>query len=454
MSQSKLAAVGAFVGGGILLFAVGLFLIGDRRLLFADQFELNARFGRVTGVQVGTKVRTAGLDAGEVLELELPSRPSEQFVIRMRVREDLRPLVRTDSVASIQTDGLVGNAFIQISRGTDGADMVSPGAMITGRDPIEFVDLIEEGRATFRTVSTEMVDLKEDVSATFAALTDTTRSANDVLVQAGDELRKVAEAGVEVADEMRGVLADTRETIARIQEGEGTVGRLLTDDTLYQRAEALAGEAEQSIRNVREMTDRARAALDGFTAEGGTGAAVMTDLRITLGESQEVMSDLAETTEALKRSWLVGSFFRDRGFYDLDSLTVEEYRAGTIENDKLAPLRVWIEADVLFDKNDQGEERLTDAGRQRLDSAMSDLLRFPRDSPLVVEGYVDPGTEISMFESEDRALLVQEYLVDKFRRRVTLTGTMPLGTDAIGSPRGDGTWSGVALAMFVPKDAL
>ena len=133
MSQSKLAFVGAFVAGGILLFAVGLFLIGDRRLLFSDQFELNAEFGRVTGVQVGTKVRTAGLDAGEVLELQLPSSPSDRFVVRMRVLEELRPLVRADSIGNIQTDGLVGAAFIQISRGTDDAPMVSPGDTIAGR---------------------------------------------------------------------------------------------------------------------------------------------------------------------------------------------------------------------------------------------------------------------------------------------------------------------------------
>ena len=454
MSQSKLAAVGAFVAGGILLFAVGLFLIGDRRLLFAEQFELDAQFGRVTGVQVGTKVRTAGLDAGEVLELQLPSRPSERFVVRMRVREDLRPLVRTDSIATIQTDGLVGSAFIQISRGTDEAAMVPPGGQIEGHDPIEFVDLIEDGRTMFRTISTEMVDLKDDVSATFAALTDTTRAANVVLGEAGDELTKVAQAGVRVADEFRGVLADTRQTIDRVQAGEGTIGRLVTDDSLYRRAEGLAAEAEQSVRNVREITDQARITLDGFTAEGGTGAAVMTDLRLTLAESQEVMSDLAETTEAFKRSWLVSSFFRDRGFYDLDSITVDEYRAGTIENDERAPLRVWIEADVLFDRDGRGAERLTDEGRRRIDSAMADLLRFPRESPLVVEGYVEASAAIPLFEAEDRALLVHEYLVDKFRRRVTLTGTMPLGTDAVGSPSGDGTWSGVALAMFVEKEKL
>ena len=97
MSRMRTAIVGGFVLGGLLLFAGGLFLIGDRRLLFAEQFELNSTFGKVTGVRVGTQVRVAGLAAGEVLEIVLPTGPADRFGVRMRLREDLRPLVRRDS---------------------------------------------------------------------------------------------------------------------------------------------------------------------------------------------------------------------------------------------------------------------------------------------------------------------------------------------------------------------
>ena len=79
MNRFRGALVGGFVIGGVLLFGAGLFLIGDRRLLFDRQFEINSTFGKVTGLQVGTRVRLAGLDAGEVLEIQIPSRPSDRF---------------------------------------------------------------------------------------------------------------------------------------------------------------------------------------------------------------------------------------------------------------------------------------------------------------------------------------------------------------------------------------
>jgi len=75
MERSREAWVGAFVVGGIALFAAGLFMIGDRRLLFTDHFEVSTTFAKVTGLEVGTRVRLAGLDAGEVLEIRVPPGP-------------------------------------------------------------------------------------------------------------------------------------------------------------------------------------------------------------------------------------------------------------------------------------------------------------------------------------------------------------------------------------------
>src|SRR5690606_1261466 len=146
-----------------------------------------------TGLQVGTRVRVAGLEAGEVLEVALPSRPSDRFRVRMRLRQDVRPLVRTDSVAAIQTDGIVGSAFIQVSVGTDEAAPVMPGATIAGTDPIEFADLIQEGRETFRTVSREIIDLKDEVSGAVVVLSETLETANDVIADVGGDVGALTE---------------------------------------------------------------------------------------------------------------------------------------------------------------------------------------------------------------------------------------------------------------------
>ena len=109
MPPGRLIGIGVFVAAGIFLFALGLFMIGERRLMFAEQFEVSAEFAEVSALQNGALVRVRGMHAGEVTAIAVPPSPSGKFKVRMRIREDLRQLVRTDSVASIQTDGIVGN---------------------------------------------------------------------------------------------------------------------------------------------------------------------------------------------------------------------------------------------------------------------------------------------------------------------------------------------------------
>lgn len=454
MGSARTAVVGGFVVGGFLLFAIGLFLIGDRRLLFDPQFELNTAFGKVTGLRVGSKVRLAGLDAGEVLDIMIPSRPSEKFVVRMRLRQDLRPLVRRDSVAAVQTDGIVGNAFIQIGRGTDASPIVEPGETIAGTDPIEFADLIQEGRQTFQAVSREIAEVSDDVSRTIATLTETAATANTVLADAGEDLQRLTASSVRVSEGIEGVVTDTRGIVSGLRAGRGTIGQLLNDDTQYKRWVGITSEAEQTIGNLRAATVRAREVVEQLGARDGATQQMVLALRDTVLSAREVMSDVSEGTEALKRNFLFRGFFRDRGFYDLDSVSRDAYLSGALEGNDRTALRIWVEAQALFARRPDGTERLTDAGRRRIDSVMADFVRYPSNSPLVVEGYAATSEgETSFLVSLDRAELVRDYILSRFRRRVTLTGVMPFSTEAPGSPAG-GSWSGVALALFVETRAM
>jgi phospholipid/cholesterol/gamma-HCH transport system substrate-binding protein len=373
----------------------------------------------------------------------------------MRLRDDLRQLVRADSVPAIQTDGLVGNAFVQVSVGSENAPAVEPGATLEGRDPVEIADLILEGQTAFRTVASQVTDLKGDVATAIEALTGTANTATEVIDDVGQNVQTLTAASADVVRDAQTTLAQTNGVIGDIRAGRGTIGRLVTDDALYTRIASTSQEVEQSMKNVREITDRTRALVADFAAPDGAAQQVAVALRNALADVQEATSDLAEGTEALKRNFLFRGFFRDRGFFDLDSVSREAYLSGALENGRTA-VRIWIDADGLFVTDPvTGAERLTNDGRRRLDSAMADLVRYPRDSPLVVEGYaVRASGEPEYLQSVDRAQLVRDYLLARFRRQATLTDIMPLGAEAIGSPRGDNRWSGVALALFVDNKVL
>jgi phospholipid/cholesterol/gamma-HCH transport system substrate-binding protein len=299
-----------------------------------------------------------------------------------------------------------------------------------------------------------VVDVKQDVSAAIAALTTTVETANGVIENVGRDVGVLTASSVRVVEDVDSTIVAARTLVNDVRGGRGTVGRLLTDETLYERMAGISREAEMTVRAVRDSAERTRTAVDGLTARDGTIQQLAQTLRNALADVQEVTSDLAEGTEALKRNFLFRGFFRDRGFFDLGALSRDAYLSGALERDRTA-LRIWIDASMLFNRDAQGIERLTDAGRRRLDSAMADFVRYPRDSPLVVEGYSESTEgEAAFLRSTDRAQAVRDYLLGRFRRQTTLTDIMPMSDVAPGSPSGDNRWSGVALALFVRNDVL
>jgi phospholipid/cholesterol/gamma-HCH transport system substrate-binding protein len=166
------------------------------------------------------------------------------------------------------------------------------------------------------------------------------------------------------------------------------------------------------------------------------------------------MTDLAETTEALKRNFLFRGFFNRRGYFDLDDVSVAQYREGALQSKDRKVLRIWLAAEVLFERDGTGAERLSDGGMVRLDSAMSQFLRYPQKSPFVVEGYAEePTTDARYLSSRARAQLVRDYLVGKFKLDPNYVAVMPMGSETKDSPAGD-RWNGVALALFVSTAAL
>jgi phospholipid/cholesterol/gamma-HCH transport system substrate-binding protein len=441
-NNSRAVVVGLFVVMAGLLFTLGLFLIGDRRALFSRDFELYTEFSRIGGIQVGAIVRVSGADAGAVEEIRVPRNPSEKFRLKMRVLEDLRGLVRTDSVASIQTDGLVGNRFIQIEAGSDAAPQAPDGSTIQGNDLYDFTDLLTQASTTLQDINGIIAEVRGAINVALVEVTKTTREANAIMHGLDREIQVI----LRNADV---VVKDTGAIVSSIREGKGTAGKLVNDPQIYDRANALIEEARGVVAKVNEAAEQAKLLTSEMRSNTGPVQGAIADLRRTLSGASEAMADLSENSEALKRNFFFRGFFERRGYYDLDDIPVEDYRKGALEAGDRRVARVWLSQGVLFETTPDGREVLTADGKVRLESAMSDFLRLPSDSPLVVEGYAPGATYDERFiASRGRAQLVRDYLVSRLQLDVSRMGVMAMGSEAPGSPSG-AVWDGVAIAAFI-----
>src|SRR5215813_8697101 len=109
--ETRKASIGIFVIGGLVLFGVGMFLIGDRRQAFARHIEYYSEFTDLAGLAKGANVRVAGMDGGQVVSIDVSDSASAHFRVKWRINDKLRGIVRTDSVVSIGTEGIVGGTY-------------------------------------------------------------------------------------------------------------------------------------------------------------------------------------------------------------------------------------------------------------------------------------------------------------------------------------------------------
>lgn len=447
MQSSKLAGAGAFVVVGILLFTAGLFMIGERRMLFDDRFEVYTEYEALGQLQVGAVVRVAGADAGEVTNIQIPQSPAGKFRVRMEVREELHGLVRTDSVASTQTEGLVGALFINIGAGSESAPEVPEGGTIPSREPFSMADLLAQMSETVSMVNETVEDLRGDVEKAVQQVALTAEDAHALVEDLRPDITAIARSGSRIA-------ADAQMIVADLQAGKGTFGRLMKDDALYERAEEIATNARDVVQNLKAVSEEARGAIADFRSKEGPAQGLLADMRVTVGQAREAVSDLADNMEAMKRNFLFRGFFNRRGYFDLDAIAPVDYRSGVLENGNRKAMRIWLSADGLFEPLPDGGEALSDDGRARIDSAMSAYLKYVPSYPLVVEGYATRGTKNERFRTaQGWAGMVREYLLQRFELMPQATGYISLGNDAQGSPTG-GPWDGVAITLFVDREAL
>src|ERR1700733_11215040 len=92
--ETRNVSVGLFVIAGLVLFGLGIFLIGDRHQAFARHREYYSEFVNLAGLTKGSKVRVAGMDAGEVVAVGVPDTPSSGFKVKWRIDAKLAGLGR------------------------------------------------------------------------------------------------------------------------------------------------------------------------------------------------------------------------------------------------------------------------------------------------------------------------------------------------------------------------
>ncbi|WP_420238277.1 MlaD family protein [Telmatobacter bradus] len=142
--MSRVARLGAFIVVTLAILAVGVFIIGSKEYLFRSTYHLKAQFDTVAGLAAGADVQVGGVHSGTVESIKLPHKPGEQVTVLMDLDKSTHEIIKQDSIASIETEGVLGNQFVSISFGSAGQVEVKDGEIIQSEPPLEISDLFKK----------------------------------------------------------------------------------------------------------------------------------------------------------------------------------------------------------------------------------------------------------------------------------------------------------------------
>jgi phospholipid/cholesterol/gamma-HCH transport system substrate-binding protein len=481
-------SVGFFVVGGLLLFGAGMFLIGDRRQAFGQHAEYYSEFEDLAGLANGSKVRVGGMDAGEVVAIDVPDSPTSRFRLRWRIPARMRALVRTDSLVTIDTEGVVGGTYLSVRPGSPHAAQAAALATIPSREPAELSELLTRGTGLLTDAQALMKDVGGKLSGTLDTVNSTVSNVNDIAVG----LKQVrGTAGMLLSDDklahqVRQTVTTTSsnvdEILADLKAGRGPAGMLLRNEEVAAQIRDALNNVQGATANLGHATHQADALISDLNSQqlprrvsgimdnvGDTakqvnqvvsemgapdrqGTTAGANIRESLANVNVATQNLADDSEALKHNFLLRGFFKRRGYYNLDHMPPEKYRQDTVFASR-TNYRAWLSASQLFQDGLDGQTELSAAGKALLDGALSDDGDLIFQSPIVIEGY-DSGAGVSdqLRLSRVRAILVRQYLQARFQIDagnigiVALRNAPPNGIERT-------TWDGICVVVLRRKSS-
>ena len=454
--------VGLFVAAGLTLFTVGLFLIGNRHQAFARHIEFYTEFRNLSGLVKGAKVQVSGMDAGQVLDIGVPDSPSAKFRVKLRVDEKFRGLVRMDSLATIGTEGVVGDTFLLIRQGSSNSQAAAALATLPSKEPTELADLLDQGKGTLADVDATVNNANRllttvggKVDSTLDQVKGTVSNVNDVVVglkegrgSAGMLLRDQA-----LANQVRQTVTNVQQASADLSQASHQANGLLSDIQSHNFPEKMDGtlaSVSDAASNIDASASQLHQTIAEFAGPDEQGVSAGVNLRESLSNTNAATSNMADETEALKHNFFFRGFFKQRGYYNLTNIPPDKYRKDSLFTNP-GNSRTWLTAEQLFLRDPNGLEQLTTQGKSLLNSAFAQYGDSIFESPIVVEGYgsgENPADQLIL--SHSRSILVRRYLQNHFQLDPGYIGAVPMG-NLPPSGLDHSIWDGICIVVLKGK---
>jgi len=310
---NKNIKLGIFVLSGTILLILAFYFIGNKQNLFGDTFRISARFYNVNGLMKGNNVRFSGIDVGTVETIEIVSDSSVNVI--MTIEKDIRRYIKKNAIASVGTDGLMGNKLVNINAGNGFSESVSEGDELQTLRPIEIDEMVRTLNSTnenIKVITTNLRNITDKINSKnslWSILMDTVVAEN--AKAAIVNLKLMSNQGVMITGDLKHITDG-------IKSGKGSLGALITDtvlssgltqtiiklERLSDTTAVLAGDISVIVKNLKKGKGTMGVLLNDTN--------LVNDLNKSINSIDKGANNFNENMEALKHSWPFKKYFRKK----------------------------------------------------------------------------------------------------------------------------------------------
>jgi phospholipid/cholesterol/gamma-HCH transport system substrate-binding protein len=280
--------VGLMVGVALIIVVVGILLISRGVGALGKHYTLKAYFPEAEGLRNGAEVDLAGVPAGDVESVYVSNLrdPNRAVIVSMTLRREFQHDIRADSVAMIETAGLLGQSFVDISRGSPTQPVLSSGAEISAKEGPDIKQVVNNAN-----------DVLSNLTMLSSKLNDITNQITTGKGSIGQFIYDPA-----LYKQVTSTVAEAQRIMGKISHGQGTIGQLVTSDTLANK--------------LNSTLDRLNAVMNQMQNGHGSLAKFINDPSMYNNLNQDLTQARSLMAGIQQGNGTLGKFYKDPQLYD------------------------------------------------------------------------------------------------------------------------------------------
>jgi phospholipid/cholesterol/gamma-HCH transport system substrate-binding protein len=311
-STGEKLKLGLFVSIGLLIFIVAVYFIGQRQNLFVKTFTISSNFTNVNGLIPGNNVRYSGINIGTVKQIQMLN--DTVINVQMALEEKMIHHIKKDAIATIGTDGLVGNMIVNIIPGELGNGPIQEGDVIKSFTKIgtnEMLNTLNTTNENAALLTSKLLKIANEITdgkGTLGMLiTDTIMSKN--LIETVNYLKLTSMEANKTIKELNGL-------IKQVDLENSLAGVVLNDTLSAQQLRHTVANLEQSSIDIQTVLSNLNTTIeqikdgDGAINYLSTNEELVEQLKSIIENVNEGTDKFNENMEALKHNFLTRSYFR------------------------------------------------------------------------------------------------------------------------------------------------